>query len=638
VQDVSTSRVAIRFDVYELDLRAGELRKQGVRVRLQEQPFQILQALLERPGEVVTRDELRQRIWPADTFVDFDHGLYNAVKRLREALGDTADTPRFIETLPKRGYRFIGTVNGNSGASVAPEREVPVAPTQESPPVAASMPEHLRWRRILLGVLAAAAVVAVLLAAVAGGVASNLRRWFSVGTSTPNIHSLAVLPLQNLSGDPAQEYFADAMTDELITELSGISALKVISRTSVMRYRKSDKSLPEIAHELKVDAVVEGSVVRSGDRVRVTAQLIYAPNDAHLWAQTYDRDLRDVFTLQREIAKSIAGEVKIKTTPQESARLEAHHVVNTKALEAYLLGENHLHRYGRGSSDDEVRAAIACFEKAIAEDPTFARAYVQMGHAYGGLMLPANQRMPLVRSAAEKALAVDPNLAEAHFTLGRVMFFYEWNWASAEREFRRAIELNPSSAEAHGWLAAYLYSTGRRDEGKAECALAEAHDPVNYRGSGCYTGPGDEDRGIALLHSYLELSPEDGFAHYDLAQLYARKGMQKEHVDELERAATLFGFPKVADDMARAYATSGYHGALKTWAVALDESGVNRPTLIAEAYARLGDKDLAFQWLERAYRERESGMVGLNTDPEWASLRSDPRFKDLVRRVGLPER
>lgn len=211
---------------------------------------------------------------------------------------------------------------------------------------------------------------------------------------------------------------------------------------------------------------------------------------------------------------------------------------------------------------------------------------------------------------------------------------YEWNWAGAEREFRRAIELNPNSAEAHGWLAAYLYSRGRRDEGKAECALAEAHDPVNYRGSGCYTEPGDEDRGIALLRSYLELSPEDGFAHYDLSELYARKGMQKEHVDEMERAATLFGFPEVANDMARNYATSGYQGALRTWAVALDKSGVNRPTMVAEAYVRLGDKDQAFQWLKRAYRERESGIVGLNADPEWASLRPTPDSRTWSVRWG----
>jgi TolB-like protein len=306
------------------------------------------------------------------------HGLYNAIKRLRQALGDTASTPRFIETLPRRGYRFVGTVDGNSGASIAPGQEVPFAAVRETPPVAAGLPERLRWHRILFGVLAASAVVSLLLPAVPGGIASHLRRWISVGTVAPTIHSLAVLPLQNLSGDPAQEYFADAMTEELITELSGVSALKVISRTSVMRYKKSDKSLPEIARELNVDAIVEGSVVRSGDRVRITAQLISAPNDTNLWAQTYDRDIRDVFTLQSEIAKSIAGEVRIKTTPQESARLEARYVVNAKALEAYLQGENHLHRYGRGSGDDEVRVAISCFEKAIAEDPTFTRAVARL--------------------------------------------------------------------------------------------------------------------------------------------------------------------------------------------------------------------------------------------------------------------
>ena len=302
-----------------------------MKVKLQEQPFQILKVLLEHPGEVVTREELQRWLWPADTFVDFDHGLYNAIKRLRETLGDTADTPRFIETLPKRGYRFIGAVSGNGAASV-PAQAPPVVLTEQAPPVreepaAPIVPRKRTWPKVLSAALAAGAAVAVLLAAAPGGVASNFRHWFSTGTSVPAIHSVAVLPLQNLSGDPAQDYLADGMTEELITELSGIGALKVISRTSVTRYKKSDKSLPEIARELRVDGIVEGSVVRNGNEVRISAQLVYAPEDKNVWARSYERQFQDSLTMQSEMASAIAGAVRAQIEPTEQARLRRYQSV-----------------------------------------------------------------------------------------------------------------------------------------------------------------------------------------------------------------------------------------------------------------------------------------------------------------------
>jgi len=372
VQEISPSRATLTFSDFELDLRARELRKLGVKVKLQEQPFQILQILLEHPGEVVTREELQRRIWPADTFVDFDHGLYNAIKRLREALGDTADTPQFIETLPKRGYRFIGTLNGN-GIGVLPAEQVArqavrAAPEPKAPSAPVTLTTRRRWRFVLWGAAAMVVVAAVvlLLLVIPPGVAGNIRRRIFREPDAPAIQSIAVLPLQNMSPDPSQEYFADGMTEELITELSGISALKVISRTSVMRYKKSDKSLPEIARELHVDGIVAGSVVRDGNEVRVTAQLIYAATDKNIWARSFERQFQDSLALQSEVAFAIAGAVRAQVAPDEQARLQTARPVNPKAIEAYLRGNYHLDRYGSGSGLEEAQEALKYFRQAIA--------------------------------------------------------------------------------------------------------------------------------------------------------------------------------------------------------------------------------------------------------------------------------
>jgi len=584
--------------------------------------MEVLVCLARHPGETLPKEQLLQTVW-LETFVS-DDVLIRSISEIRRAFEDDARESKFIQTIPKRGYRLVAPVvivNGNTGLATEISR------------VADEMKGSSFARRglrvgIVIGVISSVALL-VLLALMPADVWRKLTRKSEV----PQIRSIAVLPLQNLSRDPEQEYFAEEMTEELITELSRISALQVISRTSVKRYKESDKSLPEIAHELNVDAIIVGSAFRSGDRVRITAQLIYAPKDTNLWAETYDRDLRDVLTLQSEIARSIAAEVNIQTTQQERARLETHQTVNTKALEAYLLGQYHLNRVGRGYGKDEGQAALSYFQRAVAEDPTFAEAYLKMADAT--FFLPPNQAMSLQRAAVEKALELDPNLAEAHVTLGTLKFS-EWDLAGAEREFKRALELNPSSAAAHDWLAMYLASTGRRDESKAEAELRQRLDPLHYSLS-LDVIPGDEDRGIARLRTFLEFNPEDGFAHLGLAGLYARKGLQKEYVGELQRAAILFGFPKLANDIDVAYTSSGYPGALRALAIGLDRYGANQPLMVAEAYARLGDKDLAFRWLDKACREHDGGMMLLNLDEEWNSLRSDPRFAKVVRRVGLPQ-
>src|SRR6266849_9645194 len=324
MEAVPPSRGPIRFGAFEVDLRAGELRKHGIRIKLQEQPLQILQQLLERPGEVVTREELQKHIWPADTFVDFDHGLYSAVQRLRDALGDTAETPRYIETLPRRGYRFIASITNEifveahvASASV----EAPASVVSDSP---------VPRRRLGIPMLVATGVILVALPFALTFREGSLRERLLGKPAVPSIHSIAVLPLQNLSNDPSQEYFADGMTDALITDLAQIGSLKVISRTSTMHYKKSDKTMPEIARELNVDGIVEGTVQRSGDRVRITAQLIHGPSDKHLWANSYERDARNVLSMESEIAGAIANQIQARLTPEQKARLASARPVNLK--------------------------------------------------------------------------------------------------------------------------------------------------------------------------------------------------------------------------------------------------------------------------------------------------------------------
>ena len=430
MNDLPPSQAIIRFGVFELDSARRELHKQGLKVRLQEQPFQVLQILLEHPGEVVTRQELQRRIWPSDTFVDFDRGLYNAIKKLREALGDSAESPRFIETLSRRGYRFIGSVTANDGAGRMEEG----ASTGE-----VGMPRRQsHHRRLAIGVLLLLAFGATLFGLDIGG----LRQRWLIKANPQAIHSLAVLPLQNLSDDPAQEYFSDGMTDALITDLAQIGSLKVISRTSVMRYKKTDKSLPEIARELNVDGIVEGTVQRSGDRVRITAQLIHGPSDKHVWASSYEREVRDVFALERDVIGDIARQVQAKLAMEKRAPLTEPRPINPKALELYLRGNYQLNRQGRGGGDEEKRKAAERFQQAIDADPNFAPAYNGLANAHFRLLWPSSQDAEIVRTAAQRAAELDPTFSDANVTLGNLLL-HSWNFRAAEDELRRAVALNP---------------------------------------------------------------------------------------------------------------------------------------------------------------------------------------------------
>jgi TolB-like protein/DNA-binding winged helix-turn-helix (wHTH) protein len=433
----------VRFGIFEADLRTGELRKSGRKINVQEQPFQVLAMLLERPGVMVTREELRKKLWAADTFVDFDTGLNKAIMKIREALDDSADTPRFVETLPRRGYRFIVPVE-RAGAGTA---MAGVAPPEES---RVGRALHQTRRREQWAVaLAGAALVAALLSLIA-------RDWRLRGQARPRIDSIAVLPLENLSGDKEQEYFADGMTDQLITELAKISSLRVISRTSIMQYKAAHKPLPEIARELGVDAVVEGTVVRSGQKVRITAQLIQARDDRHLWSEKYERDPSDILTLQGEVAQAIASQIRIKLTAQERTSLVRARPVNPQAYEAYLKGNFFRNKV----TEEGLDKSIESFTQAIELDPAYAQGYAGLSQSYVYLgifgLRPSGEVYPKARAAAKKALELDETVAEAHNTLADVKKGYEWDWAAAEAEYKRALELNPSYSLAHGWYADYL--------------------------------------------------------------------------------------------------------------------------------------------------------------------------------------
>lgn len=465
-----------RFGSFELLPRSGELRKQGMKIRLHGQPLEILALLLQRPGETVTRDELQKTLWPGDTFVDFEQGLNNAMNRLRAALNDDACNPHFIETLPRHGYRFIGTVQG-------PER------------TAASAATPTRGGRIVIWLAGFGALVIVAVVAILAGLnGSAWRDRLFAHAAEPRIRSLAVLPLENLSGDPKQEYFADGITEELIVELGKVSAVRVISRQSIMQYKGSKKSLQEIAQELNVDAALEGAVERSGDRVRVSLHLDQVSPESQLWANQYDRDIRDVLRLQDEIARTVTDEIQIDLTSQERASFASARSVDPEAHDDYLRGRYQMTRLvareaGRSvdpeAHDEYVQLAIGYFKQAIEKEPTYARPYAGLARAYiilGSPPLGVNspkQILPAAKAAATRALELDPSLGEAHFSLAQIIELCDWNWSEAEKEYRTALELNPNSADSHLQYGRFLQAMGRNDETMSQMKYATELDPFD---------------------------------------------------------------------------------------------------------------------------------------------------------------
>ena len=579
----------IRFGAFEVDTRSGELRRQGSRLKLQEQPFQVLVLLLERPGEVVTREELTKRLWRDNTFVDFDRGLNKAINRLREVLRDSAEKPRFIETLPQRGYRFIAPVESGGGDSAVAAPARGPRPTQ---PI-------------------------------------------------PRIDSLAVLPLDNHSGDPSQEYFSDGMTEELISAISKISSLRVISRTSTMRYKGARKSLPAIAKELRVDAVVEGSAARSGQKVRITAQLIHGPDDRHLWSGRYERELHDILQLQAEIAEDIASQIHRLVDPEQRPPAPARKV-HPQAYEACLKGIF----FRDKMTPVDLARSTGYFTQAIDLDPAYAQAYANLSQAqfYLGLfgMGPASELFPKAKANAVRALELDETASNAHNALAAIHILYDWDWAGAEAACMRAMQLNPSDSVTHFHLADYMSIQARHDEAIAEFKLALELDPISclyvaFFGLILHRAR-RYDESIAQCQKALEVNPNYPNALWFLALSLEQTGQLAESIANLEKAVSLSGGSHFRALLGRAHALAGDRNKAQS---ILDEletlSGQEyvSPFDIAVVCAGLGDLTSTFKRLEEAYQQRVFRIIEL-TLPMFDNLRSDSRWQDLVRRIGLP--
>jgi TolB-like protein/DNA-binding winged helix-turn-helix (wHTH) protein/Tfp pilus assembly protein PilF len=619
----------LRFGAFELDLRAGELRKNGAKLRLQGQPLQVLATLLNRAGDVVTRGELRSQIWSADTFVDFDHGLHNSIARLREALGDSAENPRYIETLPRRGYRFIAPVEREE-APAPPSSVASVQPGEVS-----GTPPHSRPRTFLVTTLLALLVV---LAAV----------WLSravtrPSSAAPRPNSIAVLPLSNLSGDPSEEFFADGMTDQLITDLAKVGSLRVISRTSVLRYKGTKKGLPEIARELNVDAIVEGSVLRSGQRVRVTAQLLHAPADQHIWAETYDRDLGDVLKLQAEMADSIAKQVRAQLTPQQHAQLRRADVVNPAAYDLYLKGR--LYFTTEFTKPASLKKAQQYFEESIQKDPNLALAYAGMADTYVYLAfagaLPQDAAYHSAKQALAKAQQLDDSIGELYDTLGLLSFQFDWDWDAADREFNRAIALAPSYSCAHQDRAIFLAFVGRRAEALAEIAKINQMDyglSSTWSEAITYYELRDYPELMEASKRGLLLDPGNPFLHYLLAVGYEAAGKLPEAISEYQKAIKLGDGPFASVALAHAYSAAGRKAEANKILRDLQRQSKKTsvpPYTMATIYAGLGENDKAFEFLEKAAEKSLDISLFLKSDLLLDGLRSDPRYQSLLQRIGL---
>jgi TolB-like protein/DNA-binding winged helix-turn-helix (wHTH) protein/Flp pilus assembly protein TadD len=611
----------VHFGIFQLDLKARELHKAGVKVKLQEQPFRVLELLVDRAGQVVTREELQQKVWPTDAYVAFDQGLNNAIKKVRDALGDSADSPRFIETLARHGYRFIAPVGA------PPER--PSEPSQGRFGLS-------HWKLALIGVACASLLAAFAYWAWHG---STMR----AGSPTEKV-ILAVLPFDNLSRDPDQEFFSDGLTEEMIAQLGKLNPerLTVISRGSVAKYKDSRLAANQIGRELHADYLLQGSVRRASDRVRITVQLIQVRDQTDLWAESYDRELRDMLTLQDSVARTIANQIHITLTPGQQRRSPSGANLDPEAYEAYLKGRY----YWNKRTGDGLQKALIYFQQAIDKDPTYGAAYSGLadcnsGLAWHGFKSPA-EALPKANAAALKATEIDPQSAEAHASLGLVLT-HRWDWTGAETEFKQALRLDPRYANAHHWYGDYLSIMGRHDEALLEARQALELDPLNLM-IGTWVGrryylARKYDLAIEQGRNTEELDANFAAAHLLLGEDYVQVGRHDQGLAELQTAASLSGnSPLYLAQVAVAYASAGKKSeALQIVAQLQSISNTQyvSPYGLAQIYAALSDREQTFKWLQTAYDDRAVWMSYLAVDPVFDSLRADPRFQDLLRRVHL---
>ena len=615
----------IAFDRFEVDLRSGELRKHGRKVRLQGQPFQLLTLLLEHPGDVVTREEICRKLWQTDTFVDFDHSLGTAINKIREALGDSADHPRFVETMPRRGYRFIGKIDRSELQAAV---QVPT-PSDESS-------GKYRPRLIFLvsgGLLAAFLLLFFL---------STRWRRSQAATSNPS-HPimLAVLPFQNFSGDASDDYFTDGLTEEMITQLGELNGkqLGVIARTSSMAYKHTTKDVGQIGQELGVDYVLESSVRRDGDQVRITVQLINVKNQVHVWANNYDRKVTHSIAVQEEVARAVAQQIKVNLAPTEAVQRP----LNPAANEAYLRGRYFWNEF----TENGFRQAASYFDQAVTADPKFAAAYSGLSDSYAFLIItnviPPKEGWPKARVAAQRAVELDGELSDARLSLAHFRM-HMWDWQDSEIEFKKAIALNPSNAAAHRWYAAYLCSVGRHQDALREITQAQRLDPLLLTNNAevvrtLYYGR-QYEQAVEQARKAELLDPEFPRTHFWLGRVYAQMGKYPEAIAEAERAGPSPDSRIGVTEMAYASAKAGKSAEARAFLKKLQERskrGYVPAYDLAVVHLALGEKEAALQWLQRAYDEHDWGLVVLAVEPRLDPLRSDPRFQGLLHKVGLQQ-
>ncbi len=627
----------LRFGDYEVDPESGKLMRNGWPVKIQPQPMRVLGVLLEQPGETVSREVFRARIWGDRTFVEFDQGLNYCIRQIRLALHDQASTPRYIEAVPKQGYRFIAQLAGSGSEDSArceSSHEQALVASSAGDSLSGHPPKRFAASRLTLLLSGAAVLAAFAVAWVS--YQSSLKT-----TGRPLVRSVAVLPLENLSGDPSQDYLADGMTEELIGRLAGIHDLRVISRTSVMRFKDTKLSVPEIAQTLRVDAIVEGSVMRQGDRIRVHAQLIRGAADEHFWSETYDRQMADVLSLESEVAQHIAEKVEVTVTGQEHSRLRAARHVSPEVYESYLKGE-----FGTHNTQAELEESITYLEEAIRKDPTFAPAYIGLANRYKDLSTifvgakPGEMR-PKVISAAQKALEMDPQLAEAHVLLADV-YQKRWQWTDAEGEYKRALQLQPNNPAAHLGFASWLLCQGRVEEALAWARRARELDPLGTAGvdiGWILFNARHYDQAIRELRSVLAVHPDSASAQFYLAFALIGKGQPEQAILELERTVSMMHrSPGSLELLATAYGRAGHRAqALRI----INELKKRQETsyfpsgALVNPYLGINEYNEALSWLERAYTEQSNILQFLKVHPFFDPLRGNPRFEDLVHRVGL---
>jgi TolB-like protein/Tfp pilus assembly protein PilF len=597
--------------------------------------MELLLLLVERKGELVTRDQIIEKLWGKDVFLDTDNGINTAIRKIRHALNDDAEQSRFVQTVPAKGYRFIAPVTPMDVEDAATQK----ASESESNENRSGLGRK-RFRPLTVAAVAVSGMAVVwILTAIRSNTASS--------ASTPVIRSLAVLPLENLTGDPSQDYFSDGMTDVLITDLAQISALRVVSRTSSMRFKGTPKPLSEIARELGVDGIVEGTVVRSAQRVRVTVQVIRASPEGHVWANQYDRPLGDVVELQAELAHAISQAIRITLTPREQSRLAGGRRPNREAFEVFLKGRYFWSR----RTEETTKKAIEYFRQAIENDPNYAMAFVGLADAYKSLAMPDSMQEALppreafqkARAAVTRALAIDDTIAEAHASLAHIQYLYDRDWSSAENELRRAIELNPNYASAHQWYGYYLMWTGRLDEARNEIERAKELDPLSPTIDGTLGlilfSAHQNEQAIEQARKPLEIAPDSAFAHYRLGQIYVFTGSYREAIPELEKAIALSGgSSRATAELGFAYARSGRRAEALKLLDALNERSKQRyvsPLNLAIICAGLGERESTLYWLEKASEDRDPSLDSLKLSSAFAIVESEPRFTEIIRRVGL---